>query len=127
VVDEEVTRQHRDPALGGAPRHGLGVADAQGERLLHEARPPRLDALQRDRRVRRRRGRDHDRVYAPEQVGDIARDVRRGVLARHLLAHSWVGIAHRRERHVGERRRCADVVLPPRARADDAELHPTHR
>ena len=127
VKEEQVARQNGDPAVGGRPRDTLRVALAQGERFLHETRLARFDALQGDPRVGGRGRRNDHRVRAAQQVGDVARDVRRRVLPRQSLAHFGVEIAHRGQLPLRQARDGADMVAAPRARADHAELEPTHR
>ena len=126
VEQQQVTGQDRNPALRGRASHCLRIARAQGKRLLDQARLPRLDTLQRQARVRgRRRGDDH-RLRPADQVGGIGGDVHARILATQLLSPLGVRVAHRGEFAVGEARRRAHVVPPPRAGPDDAELEPGH-
>ena len=122
-----MAREHRHLAVGRGAGHRFGVACAQGEGLLHEARLPRFDARERERRVGRRWRRDDDGVHAAEQIGDVRRGVHPGVLARHTLADRGVGVAHRRQRTLRQARRGADVVPAPRAGADHPDPHAAHR
>ena len=71
--------------------------------------------------------RDDDRVDPAQQLADVPRDVHGRMLARHALADLGVGVAHRRELGVGERRGGADVVLPPRSGPDHPEPQAAHR
>ena len=105
---------------------GLGVLDPQGERLLDETRLPRLDALQRQARVGRRRRRDDGGVHPPQQVGRLRREVDGRILRRQPIARPGVGVAHRGELGLGEARRGPHMVPPPRPGADDPELEAAH-
>jgi len=127
VKHQQMTRQDRDAGIGRGARHGLGVAHAQRERLLHEARLTRLDALPGEPRVGGRGRRDHDGVHPAEQVRRVAGDVRSRILACQPLPDLGVGVAHRRELAFRQRRRGADVVLAPHPGADHAEPEATHR
>ncbi len=127
VKQQQVAGQNGDPPVGGRPRHGLGIAPGQGERLFHETGLSGLDTLQRKPRVRPRRRRDHHRVDPAKQVGDIGRDLRRRVLPRHALPHLGVAVAHRRQLRVRQARDGADMVPAPRPGADHAEPEPGHR
>src|SRR6266568_3299933 len=95
VEQQQVTGEDGNAALPRRASHRFGIACAQGKRLLHQARLPRLDTLQREPRVRRRGRGDDDGLHAADQVRSVGGDVHARVLAAQLLPPLGVRVAHR--------------------------------
>ena len=119
--------EYRDAPLSGLPGHGLGIAYTEGKRLLDQHRLARLQHLLGDGCMGCGWGSHDHGVHDAEQRGHVARHEGARVLPRQSLSHFLVGVADRRKLAFGQAGDRADVIAPPGASADYADLQPLHR
>ena len=125
VVLEQVPDHQQPPRLGGGRNRQLRVGDRLRKRLLDEAVLARLEHPGGERRVRRHRRREHDRVErgVAQQLIEVAGEARRGKLAGEALASLRVGVAAPGQLALGKRGEVAREVRPPVAEAHHSHAH----